>query len=95
MKFSFQSFSGIAVKIIDVISRLPQLNDKNFQTGWCLLQNLPSIICSRILDPQPGEIVLDMCAAPGHKTTHISALMKNKVCRFRKKFIILKSFKNI
>lgn len=70
--------SGIAVKLIDIVSRLPQLNDKNFPTGWCLLQNLPSIICSRILDPQPGEIILDMCAAPGHKTSHISALMKNK-----------------
>ncbi|XP_051155145.1 tRNA (cytosine(72)-C(5))-methyltransferase NSUN6 isoform X2 [Leptopilina boulardi] len=73
-----KNVSGIAVKLIDVVSRLPQLNDKNFEIGSCLLQNLPSIICSRILDPQPGEIVLDMCAAPGHKTTHISALMKNK-----------------
>lgn len=28
-------------------------------------QNLPSIVCSHILDPQPGETILDMCAAPG------------------------------
>ncbi|KAG7187728.1 hypothetical protein KM043_016781 [Ampulex compressa] len=41
-------------------------------------KNLPSIICSRVLNPQPGEMILDMCAAPGNKTTHISCLMKGK-----------------
>ena len=32
----------------------------------------------RILDPQPGDFVLDVCSAPGGKTTHLSQLMKNK-----------------
>ena len=42
-------------------------------------QNLPSVVCSHVLDPQPGEQVLDMCAAPGGKTTHIATLMKDSV----------------
>lgn len=32
------------------------------------------------LDPKPGETILDMCAAPGGKATHIAALMNNRGC---------------
>lgn len=72
--------SGIAIIMTDVISRIPQLNvnDETIRPR-ALLQNLPSIICSLVLNPQSDEIILDMCAAPGNKTTHISALMKEQV----------------
>jgi 16S rRNA (cytosine967-C5)-methyltransferase len=33
------------------------------------------MLVARTLDPQPGERILDLCAAPGGKTTHIAALM--------------------
>lgn len=36
---------------------------------------LPQLL---VLDPQPGERILDMCAAPGGKTTAIASLMKDK-----------------
>ncbi|XP_018056758.1 PREDICTED: putative methyltransferase NSUN6 isoform X3 [Atta colombica] len=70
---------GIAIIMTDVISRVPQLNVNNESLRpHALLQNLPSIMCSLVLNPQPGETILDMCAAPGNKTTHISLLMKGQ-----------------
>jgi len=46
--------------------------------GVIYLQNEASWTPVIGLNPQPGETVLDMCAAPGGKTSHIAALMQNK-----------------
>jgi 16S rRNA (cytosine967-C5)-methyltransferase len=36
------------------------------------------MMVTEILDPQPGERILDMCAAPGSKTTHMAEKMNNQ-----------------
>lgn len=44
-----------------------------WQTGALHIQSLSSIAATVALDPQPGEHVLDLCAAPGSKASHIKA----------------------
>lgn len=46
--------------------------------GYIYVQDASSMIPPIVLDPKAGEIVLDMCAAPGSKTTEIASLMENK-----------------
>jgi 16S rRNA (cytosine967-C5)-methyltransferase len=46
-----------------------------WRTGAFATQSRASMLVARVLDPQPGERVLDLCAAPGGKTTHAAALM--------------------
>jgi 16S rRNA (cytosine967-C5)-methyltransferase len=47
----------------------------SFQEGWFYVQDPSTLLAARQLDPQPGETILDLCAAPGGKTTHIAQLM--------------------
>ena len=49
-----------------------------FAAGWCAIQDEASMLIARLLDPQPGELVADTCAAPGTKTTHMAQLMGNR-----------------
>lgn len=46
--------------------------------GLYYLQEPSAMAVSEILNPQPGEIILDIAAAPGGKTTHLATLMKNQ-----------------
>jgi 16S rRNA (cytosine967-C5)-methyltransferase len=44
--------------------------------GELMPQSRASMLVAHVLDPRPGERVLDLCAAPGGKTTHLAALME-------------------
>ncbi|MSQ77322.1 MAG: 16S rRNA (cytosine(967)-C(5))-methyltransferase RsmB [Nitrospiraceae bacterium] len=48
-----------------------------FRDGAFYVEDEAAQLVAPIVDPQPGELVLDACAAPGGKTTHLAALMQN------------------
>lgn len=48
--------------------------DELFQQGHIYIQNASSLIPALAMNPQAGERILDVCAAPGGKTSHIQAL---------------------
>ncbi|KAI4305994.1 hypothetical protein L6164_029314 [Bauhinia variegata] len=72
----FRVSEGVAVDMKERVYELPSFH--NVLEGEIFLQNLPSIIAAHALDPQKGERILDMCAAPGGKTTAIAILMQDK-----------------
>ncbi|MEO3707039.1 16S rRNA (cytosine(967)-C(5))-methyltransferase [Trichormus azollae] len=56
----------------------PIQNLPGFREGWWTVQDSSAQLVSHLLDPQPGNVVIDVCAAPGGKTTHIAELMGDK-----------------
>lgn len=53
-------------------------NLPGFSAGWWTVQDSSAQLVSHLLDPQPGETIVDACAAPGGKTTHIAELMQDR-----------------
>lgn len=63
------------------VFQITQSNDSLFsyfiKKGWIYIQSLSSMIPAYVMNPQPGERILDMCAAPGSKTTQMAVMMRN------------------
>jgi len=55
------------------LARLGSLRD-----GWFYLQDPSTLLAPAWLEAQPGETILDLCAAPGGKTTYLAQLMNNQ-----------------
>ena len=50
-------------------------NLPGFHEGWWTVQDSSAQLVSYLLNPQPNEVIIDACAAPGGKTTHIAELI--------------------
>lgn len=53
-------------------------NKSSFRQGLYQIQDESSILVGHVLDPKPGDLVIDICSAPGGKVTHAAELMENK-----------------
>ncbi|MEB7452204.1 16S rRNA (cytosine(967)-C(5))-methyltransferase RsmB [Lysinibacillus sphaericus] len=75
---------GLTAKQSDVIPECLHVTNGQpartnaFKEGHITIQDESSMIPANVLKPSPGMRVLDMCAAPGGKTTHLAEIMKNE-----------------
>ena len=58
-------------------TKKPLTRTQSFSQGLFYIQDKASCLAAEIADPQQGNTILDVCAAPGSKTTHLAQLMKN------------------
>jgi len=64
------------ISFVSPATSIPELS--TFKAGWFQVQDEAAQLVSLLLNPQPGETVLDACAGLGGKTGHIAQLMKNE-----------------
>ncbi|MBW3058266.1 16S rRNA (cytosine(967)-C(5))-methyltransferase RsmB [Spiroplasma poulsonii] len=77
-KYAGYNLTKSVVSPVGVIAEKPVINSEMFEEGLIFIQDEMSMRIAEVLDPQETDRVLDMCSAPGGKTTHLSQLMNNK-----------------
>jgi 16S rRNA (cytosine967-C5)-methyltransferase len=65
-----------AYKVVD--TEQPLTRTTSYQEGLFYIQDKASCFAAEVADPKPGMVVLDVCAAPGAKTTYLAQLMQNR-----------------
>ncbi len=72
---------GVNCKVCDdyiVSDGFDIASDELYKDGYYTIQDVAAMQAAKTLAPVAGETVIDMCAAPGGKTTHIAEIMNNK-----------------
>jgi 16S rRNA (cytosine967-C5)-methyltransferase len=64
---------AVILKNPSSISRL-----ESFRKGYFQVQDESSMLAVKVLAPQPGEFIMDVCSAPGGKASHIAQVMGNR-----------------
>ncbi len=64
---------SLRIKDFGALDRL-----ESFREGLFTVQDESSQLVAHVVDPKPGQLVLDACSAPGGKTTHLAQMMQNQ-----------------
>jgi 16S rRNA (cytosine967-C5)-methyltransferase len=79
VEFMAQDFPWVEAGTVFVLPSHPPLAAlESFGRGGFYVQDPSTLLAVAMLDPQPGEHVLDACAAPGGKTTRAAQVMRNR-----------------
>ena len=62
-----------AIRILGPTGNVRQL--PGYEEGWWMVQDSSAQLVSYLVDPRPGETIIDACAAPGGKAAHLAELM--------------------
>lgn len=63
--------------VFELRSHPPLYRLETLLQGWFYVQDPSTLLAPRLLDPQPAERILDLCAAPGGKTTYLAQMLDN------------------
>ena len=63
---------------VRLVERADTFKTDTFKKGWFEVQDTSSQMVAELLNPKPGQRVVDACAGAGGKTLHIASLMENK-----------------
>lgn len=76
--YDFARYDWTTENLVFHLRRHPPLAKlKSFNDGWFYIQDPSTLMPVVLLDPQPGEEILDLCAAPGGKATFIAQKTDN------------------
>jgi 16S rRNA (cytosine967-C5)-methyltransferase len=79
VNFDFVRRDWLEENLVFELKSHPSLNSlASFRDGWFYIQDPSTLLAPQELGAQPGETILDLCAAPGGKTTLIAQLMNNE-----------------
>lgn len=80
-KLEQQNVKASKVHVVDEAIKVENLKDIEnnvlYKEGLFTIQDISSMLVGKVMNPKEKSLVLDVCSAPGGKTTHIATLMKN------------------
>lgn len=79
LKYGFNIEEGkYSDDILIIENPIRLIETVEYKEGYFIIQDESSALVGHIMNPKEGSVVLDLCSAPGGKSTHIAQLMKNK-----------------